>query len=111
MRLRSVALQCRQCDEPACAEACITGGIVRDEATGVVRFDTDKCVGCWSCTMVCPFGAIIRVPDSAKAVRCDRCEEREIPACVEACPTKALVFCEAEEFEIMVKSYNYSNIL
>ena len=99
VRLRSVALQCRQCAEPPCAEACITGGIIKDEMTGVVRFDSERCVGCWSCTMVCPFGAIIRVSDSGSAVKCDRCEDRDIPACVAACPTKSLVFCEREEFE------------
>ena len=98
-RLRSLALQCRQCLEPACAAACIAGGIVKDEITGVVNFNHEKCVGCWSCTMVCPFGAIVRVSGAKKAVKCDHCDDREIPACVEACPTKSLVFCEPIEFE------------
>jgi len=102
VRLRSVALQCRQCSEPACVDACIAGGIVKDEITGIVRFDRDRCVGCWSCTMVCPFGAVIREQDSKIAVKCDRCEDREQPACVEACPTGALVFCEPEEFEALL---------
>jgi carbon-monoxide dehydrogenase iron sulfur subunit len=101
VRLRSLALQCRHCAEPACVDVCITGGITKDEATGIVRFDTDKCVGCWSCTMVCPFGVIIRFPTSDFAQSCDRCAEREMPACVEACPTKALVFCEPEEFDAL----------
>ena len=29
VRLRTLALQCRQCENPACAEACIAGGIVK----------------------------------------------------------------------------------
>jgi carbon-monoxide dehydrogenase iron sulfur subunit len=98
VRLRSVALQCRQCDEPACADACIAGGIVKDEADGVVRFDPARCVGCWSCVMVCPYGAIVRVSGQRIAVKCDRCGDRETPACVEACPVQALVFVEPEEF-------------
>jgi carbon-monoxide dehydrogenase iron sulfur subunit len=101
VRLRSVALQCRQCVEPACAEACIAGGIVKDAATQVVRFNREKCVGCWSCVMVCPYGAIVRIADSGVAVKCDRCPERESPACVAACPVHALVFVEPEEFEAL----------
>lgn len=96
---QAVAVQCRQCAEPMCAAACITGGIVKDESSGLVRFNHDKCLGCWSCTMICPFAAIVRERYCAKAVKCDRCEDRIIPACVEACPTKALVFCETEEFD------------
>ena len=102
VRLRSVALQCRQCDEPACAEACIAGGVVKDEETGVVKFDGGKCVGCWSCVMVCPYGAIVRRSQAGCAVKCDLCIDREGPACVAACPTKALVFCEPEEFQAML---------
>lgn len=103
VRLRSIALQCRHCHEPACAQACIAGGIVRDEISGAVKFDREKCVACWSCTMVCPFGAIVRVSGQSCAVKCDLCPDREIPACVQACPTTALVFCEAEEFEILLQ--------
>jgi carbon-monoxide dehydrogenase iron sulfur subunit len=99
VRLRSVALQCRQCEEPACAEACIAGGVVKDEETGVVRFDGSKCVGCWSCVMVCPFGAIVRRSKDGRAVKCNLCIDQEELACVAACPTRALVFCEPEEFE------------
>ncbi|OVE79776.1 hypothetical protein BVY01_01535 [bacterium I07] len=98
-RQRTMALQCRHCHDPGCVEACIAGGIVRDEITGVVSFNQEKCVGCWSCTMVCRFGAVIRDKKTGIAVKCDRCLDREIPACVESCPTNALVFCEPEELD------------
>jgi anaerobic carbon-monoxide dehydrogenase iron sulfur subunit len=101
VRLRSVALQCRQCAEPACAEACIAGGIVKDAATHVVRFNPEHCVGCWSCLMVCPFGAILRRSDQSIAVKCDLCPGRETLACVAACPVHALVFLELEEGETL----------
>ena len=103
VRFRTLALQCRQCLEPACASACIAGGIVKDPETGVVHFNHDRCVGCWSCTMVCPYGAIVRIGETKKAVKCDHCGDREIPACVEACPAKALLFCEPEEFEALLE--------
>ena len=91
---RTLALQCRQCEEPVCAQACISGGIRRDERTGDVVMDPGRCVACWSCIMVCPFGAIMRHEGLHRAVKCDHCPGRDIPACVEACPTGALVFVE-----------------
>jgi len=98
-RHRTIALQCRHCAEPLCVEVCIAGGVTKDEASGLVRFDEERCVGCWSCTMVCPFGAVVRARDRLLAIHCDRCEGREILACVAACPTKALVLCDADEVE------------
>ena len=83
------ALRCEQCLEPLCAFACKSGALRRDPATGRVTLDDARCVGCYMCLMVCPFG--IR-PDPARrrVVRCDVCQDRAIPACVEACPTGAL---------------------
>ncbi len=98
---RSVALQCRHCLEPACAEACIAGGIVRDEGAGLVRFNGEKCVGCWSCVMVCPYGSVVRVSALGIAAHCDRCPDRDVPACVEACPVRALLFVEKDAFEAL----------
>ena len=77
--------------------ACIAGAISRSEA-GVVFTDTDTCIGCWTCVMVCPYGVIGRHLEARKAYRCDRCPDREIPACVNACPTRALVFQSAAHY-------------
>jgi NAD(P)H-nitrite reductase large subunit/Fe-S-cluster-containing hydrogenase component 2 len=83
------ALRCEQCLEPLCAFACKSGALRRDPATGRVTLDDARCVACYMCLMVCPFG--IR-PDPARdgVVRCDVCRDRATPACVEACPTGAL---------------------
>ena len=32
------------------------------------------------------------------AVKCDLCPDRPIPACVEACPTGAILFVEGDDF-------------
>jgi carbon-monoxide dehydrogenase iron sulfur subunit len=93
-RQRVIALQCRHCEDPQCVEACISGGIYKDEETGAILVKKEKCVACWSCIMICPFGAITQGEDNKIAVKCDFCRDREIPACIEACPTKALVICE-----------------
>lgn len=93
----SVPIVCRHCEDAPCMHACIAGAISRNEA-GVVATDTDKCIGCWTCVMVCPYGVIGRHMEQCKAYRCDRCPDLEQPACVSACPTHALVFQSAEAF-------------
>lgn len=99
-RYRTFALQCRHCDDPVCVQACISGGIYKDEETGDVRFNSERCVGCWSCIMVCPFGAIVKHDGLHRAMKCDHCPDRETPACIEACPTHALVYCEKEDYQV-----------
>lgn len=87
-----VSLSCRHCDNPHCVSACISGALYKDKATGKTCYDPDQCVGCWSCLMACPFGAIRRNPAKKKIIKCDLCEGRHMPACVEACPNGALIF-------------------
>ena len=57
------ALRCEQCLEPLCAFACKSGALRRDPATGRVTLDDARCVACFMCLAVCPFG--IR-PDPAR---------------------------------------------
>ena len=104
-QLEPFPLRCHHCEEAACIDACKTGATRRDLLTGKVLVDRDKCVGCWMCVMVCPFGAVFPDMKTEKALKCDLCEEHESPACVAACPTRALFFEEFEEFE---KAYNAS---
>ena len=87
----SFALQCRHCAEPACMYACLTGALSRD-SRGVVLHNLERCIGCWTCIMACPFGAIYpQVSDGRKVVlKCDLCPELPIPACVANCPNQAL---------------------
>lgn len=87
-------VQCRHCEESPCVYACMAGALMRDEETGIVLHKQDKCVACWMCVMVCPFGAILPGYPQKTALKCDLCPERDVPACVEACPTKALQFVD-----------------
>lgn len=98
----SVPLVCRQCEDAPCMHACISGAITRDEK-GIVKTREDKCIGCWTCVMVCPYGVIGRHLETHKAYRCDRCPDRDIPACVNACPTGALVYDTVEGFSGQVR--------
>lgn len=93
--------RCQHCEEAACIAACPTGAMGRHPRTGAVRSDGERCIGCWMCVTVCPFGGVSADPAGKKALKCDRCPERLeqglAPACVSACPTRALVFATPEE--------------
>lgn len=84
-------VQCRQCEDALCVQFCLTGAMRRDPGTGMVTVDEGKCVGCWTCVVACPFGALSRAPTRGMVLKCDLCPDREIPACVENCPNEALV--------------------
>ena len=91
----SFALQCRHCEDAPCIEACITGAMHRDEETEAVLCEPERCVGCWMCIMVCPFGVIQRSTAEHKVVsKCDLCYGEEMPVCVRNCPNEALVYEE-----------------
>jgi len=92
-----VPILCRHCEDAPCMHVCIAGAIWRTE-DGVVMTRSDKCIGCWTCVMVCPYGVIGRHMEEHRPYRCDRCADRAMPACVEACPTKALVYSSVKDF-------------
>ncbi len=83
--------RCRHCDVPVCVYACLTGALRKDKESGLVTVDAAKCVGCWTCILACPFAAIRQDISSGRIVKCDLCPEKDIPACVSACPNEALV--------------------
>ena len=94
---RKVPVLCRHCEDAPCMHACISGAISRTE-DGVIITNSDKCIGCWTCVMVCPYGVIGRHMETRKAYRCDRCPDLQVPSCVDACPTQALVYRTVEGF-------------
>ena len=92
----SFSLRCLQCAEPACVYACITGALSRDPNTGLVVTDEGRCIGCWTCVLACPFGAIRPDLLHHKSVKCDLCQGAETPACVLNCPNEALSYEETD---------------
>lgn len=89
-------VQCRHCEDPPCLDACPAGALYRDEE-GLVLVHDERCVGCWMCLMVCPFGAPRPFRQYRKMIKCDRCKGMEAPYCVESCPTRALVLIDSED--------------
>ena len=101
----SFAIQCRHCSEPWCVYSCLTGAMHRDSVSGMVSVDAENCIGCWTCIIACPYGALTRDMGSETIVKCDLCPGRDIPACVVNCPNEALVLGVDGETECLDQSY------
>ena len=85
------ALSCRHCTDPICVRSCISGALSKKD--GAVVIDKNKCVGCFTCVLVCPYGAVVE-SESGAAQKCELCLENSCgsPACVKGCPNKAIVY-------------------
>ncbi len=96
----SVPLTCLQCDDPACANVCVTEALVKNPQTGVIEYHADKCIGCRLCVSACPFGNISYNKDSSKIIKCDTCEGD--PECAKFCPTDAISWV-TEDIETLTR--------
>lgn len=111
---------CHHCVDAPCAAACPTGALFQDKDNQRVAIDESKCIGCRSCVMACPFGAVsvttkevpVKMGDlligerqKAMVVKCDLCVDRPGgPACVEACPTAGLRVVEQDTLTESVRA-------
>lgn len=109
----TMPIQCRHCEDAPCANVCPVAAI--SQIDNKILVDEDSCVGCKTCMMACPFGAMDLVPryrngevimqevlttetdngfvqkEAMVANKCDLCVERpEGPACIQVCPVRAL---------------------
>ncbi|ANT63862.1 MULTISPECIES: sulfate reduction electron transfer complex DsrMKJOP subunit DsrO [Prosthecochloris] len=103
---------CNHCAEPPCAKACPTEATFK-RWDGIVSMDYHRCIGCRFCMAACPYGSrsfnwqdprpgieifSASYPTRERGVveKCNFCSERLVkgmlPACVEACPGKAITF-------------------
>jgi len=91
--------QCMHCIKPSCVSACPVSAMQKEEKTGIVFYDKDKCIGCRYCQVACPFN----IPKFEwpkpfpKIVKCDLCKFTNLkvkgePACCETCPTGAVIY-------------------
>ncbi len=79
---------CQHCKNPACMIDCPTGAIGRDPE-GEVFIREELCTGCGACAKACPWDNIRMA--GKLAVKCDLCHDYDAPACVQACPTEAIL--------------------
>lgn len=96
-----VSLGCNHCDAPACVENCPTGAMQKDPETGIVNNDKEVCIGCMTCEDSCPYSHPVKLDDGLSH-KCDLCvagteDGMPDPACVKACPVRALEFGDIEE--------------
>lgn len=88
---------CQHCENPPCVSVCPTGASFKDALTGIVDINDKRCVGCRYCIAACPYHVRFINPVTNTADKCNFCRETNLaagkkPACVEICPTHALVF-------------------
>ena len=83
-------MTCFQCDDAACVKVCPVEALSRNESTGAISVDEDRCIGCGLCSIACPFGHMSRNAVSGVAVKCDLCGGE--PACAAFCPTGTLQY-------------------
>lgn len=90
-----VPMHCRHCGSPPCMAACPVEAISKRN-DGIVIFSENRCIGCGECAEACPFGAPQYHPEKEIFQACNLCFERIDqglkPACVQHCPTEALIF-------------------
>ena len=77
---------------------CPVKAISRDEELGSVEVDYDACIGCRSCVVVCPFGAMSFNTIDRQVFKCDLCDGD--PQCVRFCDIDAVRYVDAEEVAV-----------
>lgn len=90
---------CQHCETPPCEDVCPMNAISRDSNTEAVIINQDRCVGCRSCTFVCPYGVISLDKEKKVMIKCDLCGGE--PQCVSNCPKGALIYERPEVIDTL----------
>lgn len=96
-----ISSSCQHCDDAPCVNACPLHCLWKDPETGFTLFDTEKCIGCHSCALACPYNSVSFTREN-KMFKCDGCIARLQngldPACVRVCPFSALKIYTEDAF-------------
>jgi len=88
-------LLCNNCHNPICLRNCPTQATYQRE-DGIVMVDPHRCIACKYCIASCPYDVRYLNPAKKIVQKCQWCHHRVDaglePACVNTCPTRAMVF-------------------
>jgi anaerobic dimethyl sulfoxide reductase subunit B (iron-sulfur subunit) len=100
----NLSIACNHCAKPICQEVCPAKAIYK-RPDGIVLIDEKKCLGCRYCAWTCPYGAPQYDQKRGRMTKCDFCvdqlEQGLSPACVAACPLRAIEYGELSELEAL----------
>lgn len=98
-----VSMSCNHCDDPQCLRVCPVGAYTKMDDGTVVQ-DHEKCIGCKSCIMACPFHAPSFDEEEGATYKCDGCLARRQaglePRCVVTCPGGNIKFGETAQMAV-----------
>lgn len=116
---------CNHCDDAPCEKSCPSGATYTRH-DGIVMVDADKCIGCGTCAVSCPYDQRTLITKESldnglygdgqltpferqgygrytpgTVIKCDFCSNRVDagldPACVVTCPTDARIFGDLDD--------------
>jgi anaerobic dimethyl sulfoxide reductase subunit B (iron-sulfur subunit) len=98
----NLSIACNHCQHPICVGVCPTGAMYQRQ-DGIVLVDEERCIGCKYCAWVCPYSAPQYNPEAGVMTKCSFCvdelDQGRAPACVAACPMRALDFGKLGELQ------------
>ncbi len=96
----NLSIACNHCEDPICKKSCPSKAISK-RADGIVVINRKKCLGCRYCEWGCPYSSPQYDKTSGTMSKCHFCfdllDQGEVPACVSACPMRALDFGDLSE--------------
>lgn len=102
LRVSYMPIPCMQCDAAPCIKAAKNGAAYK-RPDGIVVIDPEKAVGQRQIVDACPYGAIFWNEEKQLPQKCNFCVQRledgSIPRCVQACPSKAMIFGDLDDPE------------
>lgn len=91
---------CMQCDDAPCIKAAKDGAVYK-RPDGIVIIDPQKAIGQKQIVDACPYKVVFWNEEKKLPQKCTFCihrlEKGEIPRCVQACPSEALIFGDLED--------------